>query len=255
MQGVPWLGRAIADVSRLKSALVIGSTLRKDHPLLAQRLRQAVKQGAQLNLINPVDDDLLTQVANRAIVAPAGMAGMLAQVLKAAAESKEVDVPGDARNATSTASVSDTARAMAGSLIDNKPAAIFLGNMVHPHPHYTEILVLAQRIAEITGAQFGVLGEAANSVGAYIAGAIPDRGASEGSGSLDAAQMLGMSVPSADTAGAAQSCQAYVLMNLEPELDSYNPRQAIKALAAAEFVVMLTPYKSQSVLKIGRAHV
>ena len=33
MQGAPWLGMGIAEISRLKSALVIGSTLRKDHPL------------------------------------------------------------------------------------------------------------------------------------------------------------------------------------------------------------------------------
>jgi NADH-quinone oxidoreductase subunit G len=255
MQGVPWLGMAIADVSRLKSALVIGSTLRKDHPLLAQRLRQAVKQGAQLNLINPVDDDLLTTVANRAIVAPAGMATMLAQVVKAAAESKEVDVPGDARNATSTVSVSDTARAIAASLTDNKPAAIFLGNLAQHHPQYTDILVLAQHIAQITGAQFGVLGEAANSVGAHIAGATPG-GAPQGSGGLSAAEMLGMSATSADTAGgAAQPCQAYILMNLEPELDSYNPGQATKVLSGAEFVVMLTSYKSQAVMQGSYADV
>lgn len=45
LQGAPWLGMKIAEISQLKSALVIGSTLRKDHPLIAQRLRQAVKQG------------------------------------------------------------------------------------------------------------------------------------------------------------------------------------------------------------------
>ncbi|SFN63697.1 NADH-quinone oxidoreductase subunit NuoG [Nitrosospira briensis] len=256
VQGVPWLGMDVADVSRLKSALVIGSTLRKDHPLLAQRLRQVVKQGAQLNLINPVDDDLLTKVANRAIVAPASMAAMLAQVLKAAAESKEVEVPDGARKATSTVSVSDTARAMAASLIDNKPAAIFLGNLAQHHPQYTDILVLAQHLAQITDAQFGVLGEAANSVGAHIAGATPDRGAPDRSGSLSAAQMLGMSAASADTAGAAaQACQAYVLMNLEPELDSYDPGQATKALSAAELVVMLTSYKSQAVMQGSYADV
>ena len=55
--------------------------------------------------------------------------------------------------------------------------------------------------------------------------------------------MLGMSAASADTAGAAvQPCQAYILMNLEPELDSYDPGQATKALSSAELVVMLTSY-------------
>src|SRR5690242_2534518 len=116
LQGAPWLGVSIADLSRLKSALIIGSTLRKDHPLIAQRLRQAVKQGAQLNLINPVDDDLLTRVANRAIIAPKAMVSMLAQVLKAAAESQGVEMPDNLKNFLNkqlgNVEVTDVARAM-----------------------------------------------------------------------------------------------------------------------------------------------
>src|SRR5262245_12132683 len=38
--GTPWLGMPIADVAALDRVLVISSFLRKDHPLLAQRLRQ-----------------------------------------------------------------------------------------------------------------------------------------------------------------------------------------------------------------------
>jgi NADH-quinone oxidoreductase subunit G len=237
LQGAPWLGIKIAEISQLKSVLVIGSTLRKDHPLIAQRLRQAVKQGAQLNLINPVDDDLLTKVATQAIVAPAAMAAMLAQVLKAAAELKAVEIPEAAKNAVSSISVTDTARAIATSLIDNKPAAIFLGNLAQHHPQYADIHVLAQHTAQITEASFGVLGEAANSVGAYLAGAVP--GASSQTGGSNAAQMLGMSA-------AAAPCKAYVLMNLEAEFDSHNPQQALKTLAAAELVVMLNAYKKHA---------
>lgn len=121
LQGAPWLGLPVAELSLLKSALIVGSILRKDHPLMAQRLRQAVKQGAQLNLINPVDDDLLCKVANRAIVGPAAMAQMLAQVVKAAAESKGTEIPGGAGEALSAVQVTDTARAIAESLINSKP--------------------------------------------------------------------------------------------------------------------------------------
>lgn len=248
LQGVPWLGMSIADISRLKSVLVIGSTLRKDHPLIAQRLRQAGKQGAQLNLVNPVDDDLLTKIANRAIVAPAAMAATLAQVLKAATELKGVEIPDAAKNALNSISVTDTARAMAASLIDNKPAAVFLGNMAQHHPRYADIHVLAQHIAQITEAAFGVLGEAANSVGAYIAGAIPgdDALGTSANGSLQ---------PGPESVNALQPCQAYVLMNLEPELDSYNPQQTMKALDAAELVVMMSAYKSRAVLEGNYADV
>jgi NADH-quinone oxidoreductase subunit G len=38
-----WLGTSVASLSTLDRALVIGSFLRKDHPLLAQRLRQAAR--------------------------------------------------------------------------------------------------------------------------------------------------------------------------------------------------------------------
>ena len=246
LQGAPWLGIKIAEISQLKSALVVGSTLRKDHPLIAQRLRQAVKQGAQLNLINPVDDDLLTKVTNQAIVAPAAMAAMLAQVLKAAAELKAVEIPETAKNAVSSISVTDTARAIAASLIDNKPAAIFLGNLTQHHPQYADIHVLAQHIAQIAEASCGVLGEAANSVGAYLAGAVPcavgtlsSSSSQPGASGSNAAQMLGISTATAP-------CRAYVLMNLEAEFDSHNPQQALKTLAAAELVVMLSAYKKHA---------
>jgi NADH-quinone oxidoreductase subunit G len=265
-RGAPWLGTTIAEVSRLKSALMIGSTLRKDHPLIAQRLRQAVKQGAQLNLINPVDDDLLTKVPNRAIVAPDAMGPVLAEVLKAAAELKGVEVPGPAKDAAASVQPTDTARAMADSLINNKPSAIFLGNLAQHHPHYADIQALAEQLARITESSFGVLGEAANSVGAYVAKAVPgaDRaamsfgkpdGAAEGRNAL---RMLGMDAK-ADSgivaARPAETCRAYLLLNLEPELDSYDPQGARKALDEADMVVMMTTFASQAIIDDAYADV
>jgi NADH-quinone oxidoreductase subunit G len=64
IKGAPWLGMKIADLGKLDRVLVIGSTLRKDHPLIAHRLRQAAKRVTQLNFINPFDDELLMRVAN-----------------------------------------------------------------------------------------------------------------------------------------------------------------------------------------------
>lgn len=261
MQGAPWLGMPIAEISQLKSLLVIGSNLRKDHPLLAHRIRQAVKHGAELNVINPIDDDLLTKVRNRAIVAPDKMVSMLAEVLKAIAELKGVEIPDDAKNALSTVSASDTARAMAISLSDDKPAAIFIGNLAQHHPRYTDICKLAQHIAQISDVRFGVLGEAANSVGAYIAGAVPfdnrfgnrnadiagDRHGGQGA---NASQMLGM-----EDAASGTGCKAYILLNLEPELDCYNTQRAIRTLAAADLVVMMTAYKSHAAIQDNYADV
>src|SRR6266581_382671 len=91
--GAPWLGMKIAELGKLDRVLVIGSFLRKDHPLIAHRLRQAAKRRAQVNILHSADDELLMPVANKAIVAPRDLAAMLAQVVKAAAEAKRVPVP------------------------------------------------------------------------------------------------------------------------------------------------------------------
>jgi NADH-quinone oxidoreductase subunit G len=245
MLGVPWLGTSIADISQLKSVLIIGSTLRKDHPLIAQRLRQAVKNnGMQLNLVNPIDDDLLVKIANKAIVSPAAIVRVLAEILKATAEIKGAGLTDELKQYIESLSVSSTASAfaIASSLIENTPAAIYLGNLTQHHPDYSMINLLSGLIAQITGASFGVLGEAANSVGAYLAGAMPEINSetvaanlSYTESGLNAAQMLGLSNDSADN-----KCQAFILMNVEPEFDAYNSQLALKAIKAGEFVVSLS---------------
>jgi len=252
MQGVPWLGTSIVDISQLKSTLIIGSTLRKDHPLIAQRLRQAVKNGMKLNIVNPIDDDLLVNVANKAIVAPGAMITKLAEILKAAYEIKGTEQTSDLRQLVNSINVSSTsdAFAIASSLIENAPAAIYLGNLSQHHPDYSRINLLAGLIAQITGASYGILGEAANSVGAYLVGAIPGISAllsvttkcDQVEPGLNAAQMLGYSNDLTD-----EKCRAFILMNVEPEFDTYNSQKALKTIKSSEFVVSLSAYKGNAV--------
>jgi NADH-quinone oxidoreductase subunit G len=85
--GIPWLGMPVADVGSLDRVLVIGSFLRKDHPLVAQRLRQAAKRGAQVTTLHAVDDDWLMPLAHRAIVAPSLMPSTLAGIVVAVVDS------------------------------------------------------------------------------------------------------------------------------------------------------------------------
>src|SRR5262249_41261117 len=93
-EGVPWLGMPIAEFATLDRALVIGSFLRKDHPLLAHRLRQATKKGAQLSILTCADEELLMRVAHREIVAPSALPPALAQIVAAAAIGAGKSAPG-----------------------------------------------------------------------------------------------------------------------------------------------------------------
>lgn len=250
LQGIPWLGTRITQILELKSVLIVGSTLRKDHPLIAQRIRQAVKKGLELNLINPFGDDLLTNKRNEIIAAPAAMVTVLAEILKAVIEIKQIPAPASANEILKGVNVSDNARKIATSLIENNPTAIFLGNLAQHHPDYADMHGLAQEISQIIGADFGVLGEAANSIGAYVAGAVPGQGslstleksAQTATAGFNAAQMLGI-----DANLSAVPCQGYVLMNMEPEYDTYHSQKALKTLKSAEFVVSMSAYRGNAV--------
>ena len=73
--GIPWLGMPIAELQTLDRVLVVGSFLRKDHPLIAHRLRQAAKRGTQIHMLHSVDDDWLMPIKSKKIVAPSRSSG------------------------------------------------------------------------------------------------------------------------------------------------------------------------------------
>jgi NADH-quinone oxidoreductase subunit G len=225
LSGAPWLGQPVEALAEAGAMLIVGSTLRKEQPLLAHRLRQAVKHGGQLNLINPVDDDLLCAVANKAIVAPGAMVNALAQVVKAAAQQKGAELGAAYRDALASVTPNAAAQAIAASLCAGKSATILLGNLAQHHPQAATLHSLGLELARVLDAKFGFLGEAANSVGAYVAGAWPK------AAGLNAAQML------------AQPRKAYVLLNVEAELDSHDPQQAMNAMMGAEMVVVMSAFK------------
>jgi NADH-quinone oxidoreductase subunit G len=109
---------------------------------------------------------------------------------------------------------------------------VLLGNFAQQHPQAAQITILAAQIAQLCDAKFGYLGEAANSVGGYLAGAVPFE--NQGNG-MNAMQMLSM------------PRKAYVLLNVEPELDMHDPQLAMKAIKSADMVVALSAFKHQAV--------
>jgi NADH-quinone oxidoreductase subunit G len=216
--GAPWLGMPIAELSSLDSALVIGSFLRKDQPLLAQRLRQAVRRGGKLSRINPCGDDWLIPLAAEQIVLPSDFVTTLAALVAAVAEQSGVAVSADCLSLVSAATISEAARHTASTLLKGEKRAVLLGNFAVQHPDAASIEILAAEVARIVGAKFGILGEAAGSVGAYLANAVPVNG-------LNARQIL------------ETPRKAYILFGVEPSLDCAEGAVAEAVLAQAASVI------------------
>ena len=221
-EGIRYLGSSIASLSQLQRTLVVGSNLRKDHPLFAQRIRQAARKGCVVNAINSAaelvkSDGWAMPVANF-VQSPADQwLQCLADVAVAVAETTSSIAP-------VAGSATDSAKAIAKSMLGGERKAILLGNAAAHHAQASSLLALANWIGEQTGAWVGYLTEAANTVGAQLAHAQPSQGG------LNAGQML------------AGGLKAVLLLNTEPEFDSVVG--TAHKLGRAEMVVTMSPFKS-----------
>lgn len=217
-EGVRWLGTSIASLSDLQAVLIVGSNLRKDHPLFAQRIRQAAKKGAQVFALNSKVHDWAMPV-KASVVAAQDWAQALADIAAAVAQIKGVQAPVAAQSNVE-------ADAIANALLAGERKAVLLGNAAAHHAHADELLALANWIGEQTGASVGYLSEAANTVGAQWVKAQPQ------ANGLNAAQMI------------AGGLKAAILLNTEPAFDSAAGQQALQGLNKSEMVVTLSPFKA-----------
>ena len=215
-----WLGTSIVSLGNLQRALVIGSNVRKDQPLLALRLRHAVRHGAKLHAINEVAFDWAMPVATQMVADSANWVQALADVAAAVAQLTGATAPvaGNASN--------PQAQAIAKSLHSGERKAVLLGNAAAHHAKASSLLALANWIGAQTGATVGYLGEAANTVGAQVVGAVPSHGGQ------NAAQM------------ARGGLKAALLLHTEPHADMAHGAAAVQALEKAEMVVTLSAFKT-----------
>ena len=220
-QGVRWLGRSVASLSQLQSGLGVGSNLRKDHPLFAQRIRQAARKGCTVLSIDNAVRDWAMPVAQTLVANHGAWLQALADVAAALAQEKGVSAPVAQGRADEP-----TARAIAQALLRGEHKAVLLGNAAAHHAQASELLALAGWIAQQADATVGFLTEAANTVGAQWMQALP------GEGGMDAAQML------------QGKLKGLFLLNNEPEFDSAAGAQAVAALGKVEMVVTLSPFKT-----------
>jgi NADH-quinone oxidoreductase subunit G len=231
----PWLGQSIADLEQLNSVLLVGSNIRKDQPIAAHRLRKAAHNGAKVMCVNSVDYEFYLPITEKVICSPANMVAELAGVIKAVLVKTGKAAPDGLKPLLAPVAVSEAHENIAEQLIKGDSSSVLLGPQAINHPEFSSIRVLAHSVAQYTNSRIGYLSEAGNSSGAWIAGMLPHRGAGG-----EAVATVGLNALDMFN----NPLKAYVLLDLEPELDSAVPSVAFNALIDAEFVVVLTPFNS-----------
>ncbi|MDO1527375.1 NADH-quinone oxidoreductase subunit NuoG [Fulvimonas sp. R45] len=224
-------GVPVAEVSQVRAALLVGSDLRREMPLLNHRLHQAVKKGARVFAVNPADFEFNYALAGAEIVPPQGMVDALLALAKAAVASGAA-APAALADAIAGAS-GDQGDSDAIAALKAGKAVVILGEAAVTHPQASWLRALARFVAEATGAGYDELPVGANAVGLAQLGVAP------GNGGLDAQAML------------AQPRQGYVLYGVEPPHDFADGAQALAALRGARQVVAFSAYASAALREVA----
>jgi NADH-quinone oxidoreductase subunit G len=231
----PSLGCSIADLETIDSALIIGSNLRAEVPMLAHRIRKAAVRGAKVSFINAVRYDFLFPVSSYLASNGVGLFEHLLAVTSAAVRSSGQSAPASIATLIANLEPTDAQAAVAQQLVQGERRLVLLGALTQRDPAYADLRLVAEALAQVTGATLGYLPEGANAVGAHLAGVVPHRGVGARTlqtAGLNAADML------------AARLKAYVVFGgIEPAHD-IAASHALEALKAAECVVAFSPFAS-----------
>jgi NADH-quinone oxidoreductase subunit G len=236
--GAPRFETAIADIEAADGILLIGSHIRHEAPILGHRVRKAWLAGAQVAAINPVDWEFHFSLEHSAIVAPQAMVAELGALAAAVAQETGKTLPAHLQAATPQGEDTDRTQAMAKWLVSCERAVVIIGHVAMSHQQAAWLRQLAAFIASASGAGLNVLAHGGNAVGAWLAGAVPQRGAGGAAVSpgLNARGML------------SEQLETYLLWDFEPDCDTSNPAMTMAALEQAKTVVAVTSFAGESLL-------
>ncbi|MDH5217133.1 MAG: molybdopterin-dependent oxidoreductase, partial [Gammaproteobacteria bacterium] len=232
------LGQSVESLEKLNTALIIGSNIRKDHPLLAHRIRKAaISNKAKISFINSVDYEVRFPVAESIIEPPSEIARDLAAIAKALSSKVNTPPMEGLSKLIDTVQVNATHQAIADDLIAGSSSTLLLGLQAIQDVNFSKIRMLAFAIAQMSESRLGFLTHSANTVGAASVGVLPHReagGKSASKSGMDVNTML------------QNNLDAYVLLGVEPEYDCIDGQVALAAVKNAGFVISMSAYKTAS---------
>ena len=232
----PWLGCDIAAVQNLDAALVVGSNLRQEAPILAHRVRKAALHGARISMVNPQVYSYFFEVAP--YLSGEALVDQLTGIAVAASNGQ---LPEALRELCDGIEPTDAQREIAGLLAEADDGLVLVGALAARDPDFAAIRALSAAIADATGTRIGYLSDGSNTAGAHLAGLLPHRragGVARESTGLDAGRMLD------------EPLDALLLLNVEPGYDHAAGSNAVERLAGQPgFVAALSSFASPDLLQ------
>ena len=146
----PWLGQSIVDFEENQAALLIGSNLRKDQPIINHRLRKAALNGASVMVLNPIDYEFNFPLDCKIISPPNSITSELSAILKAVIKLSGEKADTAITKLLKDATVNETHQTIADTLFNNDDAIVLLGNFTTTHPQLALLRTLSGEITKLT---------------------------------------------------------------------------------------------------------
>lgn len=224
---------SIEDIEHQDRILLIGSDVQREQPIIGHRVRRAFLKGASIAAINPMDYQFNFDLQHNIVASPKAMLQELAAVTKAVLDKINSTDCAKVHGLLQGVTVNEPHQVMADSLLASGEKLILLGAEALDHASGSQIKLLAATLAKAISGHCGFLTAGANSLGASLAGAIPHRTAAN----------IAAVKPGLDAKQIWQSqLKAFILLNVEPELDCADSNMALASLQQANFVVSLSPF-------------
>ena len=221
-----------ADIEKSGAILLIGCNPRHEIPLLNHRLAKAVKGGAQVFSINPVDIDATYALAGQRVLAPSAMLDAVLGLARLAADAGNA-APAHLSSELGKVEADTTLRDWIGKLATAGKSVVILGESAVQHAEAAWLRAAARHIARATDSDYNEVPAGANAIGLSAAGVLP-----QGEG-LDAAAML------------ARMPRNLISYQAEAE-DFASPSAFQHACSSAQFHLHIGAYASADVR--GTAH-
>lgn len=232
----PWLGQSVESLETVDAVLLVGSDIRREQPIACHRLRKAAVRGAKIMSLNAVAHDFYMPMEATCLVRPMEYVQELAAIAKAVFDLSKHSAADAVVKLVKDAKPNPQHQQIARVLVESKNGSLLLGPQAINHEHAALLAMLCMAIARASQCRFGYLTEAGNTSGAWLSGVLPHRlcgGRAVNAPGLNALQMF------------SQGLSAYLLLDVEPELDGVTPSAANSALIRADFVLSLSVFKSK----------
>ena len=223
----------VADIDNTSAIVLIGCNPRSELPLLNTRIRKAIKRGAKVHVINPIDFDLTYPLTSKHIVAPDGFVDAMLGYAKAAVDAGHSSNHAGLSAALASTQVSVDANALVEALSGETSAVIIVGEMATSHPQASWLRASARHLAAATGSAYNEIALGANAIGLANVGVLP------GVDGLDANRQL------------ADGRQGFVLYGIESPSDFAAGTRSWKAIEQAATVIAFSAFASEALKQVA----